>query len=73
MQAIFSVASHGFENQPEKDLTGDGQKEKANATPDDEQEGKLFVAVKEHGEECDDVGRCASYKKRCVRRNCVCG
>src|SRR5882672_5697088 len=32
MQTIFSVASHGFENQPEKDLTGDGQKEKANAT-----------------------------------------
>jgi hypothetical protein len=62
MQAIFSVASHGFENQPEKDLTGDGQKEKANATQDDEQAGKLFVAVKEHGDECDDVGCCARYK-----------
>ena len=37
MQTVFSVASHGFENQPEKDLTGDGQKEKANATQDDEQ------------------------------------
>jgi len=51
MQTVFSVASHGFENQPEKDLTDGGQKEKANATQDDEQAGKLFVAVKEHGDE----------------------
>ena len=62
MQTVFSVASHGFENQPEKDLTGGGQKEKANATEDDEQAGKLLVAVKEHGDEGDDVGCCASYK-----------
>jgi hypothetical protein len=62
MQTVFSIASQGFENQPEKDLTGDGQNEKANATQDDEQAGKLFVAVKKHGDESDDVGCCASYK-----------
>jgi hypothetical protein len=61
MQAIFTVATHGFQNQAKENLTGSGKEKKANATEDDEQARERLIAVEKHGDQRHNVSRHAGH------------